>query len=469
MTDALVGPVERFIDELTPLLGVVTAALDKKLGDEELRHDIALEAFNLTAAFVDSDGLHTDDELWAMINAFAGRLDTELYKATPQDVRKAGLIAGKRDYLTGASVLFDILVGADRRNGTKHARVYYDRALAIAFTVASIDAHTSETELNAIERFRGMLLDAMAASPGPGAPGSPTAATAQPTDVTGPAVAPPEQDAPPRTLEDLMAELDGLVGLEGVKREVRLLTDLMRVEQLRRERGLTVLESSHHLVFTGNPGTGKTTVARVLAQIYRTLGVVARGHLVETERSQLVAGFVGQTAMKVRAVFDSAEQGVLLIDEAYALLRGSESDFGKEAIDTVVKLAEDRRDTVVVILAGYPEEMDALLDFNPGMRSRFPRHVHFPDYTDDELVRIFEFQGTKVPYTLDTEARAKVLDFFKSVPRARGFGNGRLARNLFEEALARQASRLVDVKDATDEQLNTLVAADIPGPGELPQ
>ncbi|MCI0344974.1 MAG: AAA family ATPase, partial [Chloroflexi bacterium] len=235
------------------------------------------------------------------------------------------------------------------------------------------------------------------------------------------------------------------------------------------ERGLTVLESSHHLVFTGNPGTGKTTVARVLAQIYRTLGVVARGHLVETERSQLVAGFVGQTAMKVRAVFDSAEQGVLLIDEAYALLRGSESDFGKEAIDTVVKLAEDRRDTVVVILAGYPEEMDALLDFNPGMRSRFPRHVHFPDYTDDELVRIFEFQGTKVPYTLDTEARAKVLDFFKSVPRARGFGNGRLARNLFEEALARQASRLVDVKDATDEQLNTLVAADIPGPGELPQ
>jgi SpoVK/Ycf46/Vps4 family AAA+-type ATPase len=274
---------------------------------------------------------------------------------------------------------------------------------------------------------------------------------------------------PPRPIEELLAELDALIGLAEVKREVHLVTNLLRVQQIRRERNLPVLEASRHLVFTGNPGTGKTTVARLLAQIYRTLGVVERGHLVETDRSGLVAGFVGQTAGKVVAAFDRADQGVLLIDEAYSLTRGGESDFGREAIDMVVKLVEDRRDRLVVILAGYPDEMEELIDANPGMRSRFPKTIYFPDYSDDELLAIVESLGAAGRYHLDDGARGAVRAWFAAQPRTAGFGNGRLARNLFEAAVANQASRLVAIERPTDEQLTTLTADDIAGPADAPE
>jgi len=263
-------------------------------------------------------------------------------------------------------------------------------------------------------------------------------------------------------LEELHAELDRLIGLSGVKAEVKLVTDLIRVQAMRRERDLPVTESGRHLVFTGNPGTGKTTVARLLAQIYRTLGVVEKGHLVETDRSGLVAGFVGQTALKVQEVFTRALGGVLLIDEAYALARGREGDFGMEAVDTLVKLIEDHRDEVVVIAAGYPDEMAAFVEANPGLRSRFPRTIHFPDYSTDELVAIFDQLAAKAEYRLDDEARAALRRALDAAPRDRGFGNGRLARNLFEQAVAAQASRIVEIGEPTDAQLVTLEAADIP-------
>jgi SpoVK/Ycf46/Vps4 family AAA+-type ATPase len=286
-----------------------------------------------------------------------------------------------------------------------------------------------------------------------------TAATTAPA-----ADATPVVDERPRPIEDLLSELDHLVGLAGVKAEVRLVTNLLRVQKLRLERHLPVSEQSRHLVFTGNPGTGKTTVARLVSQIYRTLGVVSRGHLVETDRSGLVSGYVGQTALKVTAVFDQADQGVLLIDEAYALARGGENDFGREAIDTIVKLIEDRRASVVVIAAGYTDEMGAFIDANPGLRSRFPKTIQFPDYSDDELWSIFEHLGNDAGYRCDAAAESKVRAWLAAQPRDKGFGNARLARNLFEDAVARQASRIVAMDAPTDVDLTTLVAADIPDP-----
>jgi energy-coupling factor transporter ATP-binding protein EcfA2 len=377
--------------------------------------------------------------------------------------------------------MFEILLGIDRREGTRHARRYYDGAMRIAHTVASLDLHSSRTELLTIERYRGMLLDAMRRSAVPPAPpGAPGSGDGRPEATTGrsPASGTPageqeghaedEELPPPRPLEELLAELDGLVGMHAVKQEVKLVANLIQVQNLRKARNLPVLESSRHLVFTGNPGTGKTTVARLLAQIYRTLGVVERGHLVETDRAGLVAGYVGQTAPKVVAAFDEADEGVLLIDEAYALVRGGENDFGREAIDTIVKLVEDRRDRVVVIVAGYPEEMATFVDANPGLRSRFPTTIFFPDYSTDELVQIFDSLCARHHYRADDAARAAVRVWLDAQPRVKGFGNGRLVRNLFEHAVSRQAGRVVAVADPTDEQLVTLTAEDIPPVGEGP-
>jgi SpoVK/Ycf46/Vps4 family AAA+-type ATPase len=250
-----------------------------------------------------------------------------------------------------------------------------------------------------------------------------------------------------------------------VKAEVRLVTNLIQVQNLRRKRNLPVADSSRHLIFTGNPGTGKTTVARLLAQIYRTLGVVEKGHLVETDRSQLVAGFVGQTAIQVRKVVEGSLGGVLLVDEAYALARGDERDFGQEAIDTLVKLVEDHRDDLVVIAAGYPDEMGDFVESNPGLRSRFPKTIAFPDYSTDELVAIFVSMADRSAYRCTPEAVEHLRRWFEAQPREKGFGNARLARNLFEASVARQASRVVAVTDPTDEQLMSLTPADV---GSLP-
>ena len=222
-----------------------------------------------------------------------------------------------------------------------------------------------------------------------------------------------------------------------------------------------MVDSTKHLIFSGNPGTGKTTVGRLLARIYRSLGVVEKGQLVEVDRSGLVVGFVGQTATRVTEVFDSADGGVLLIDEAYSLTRGGEKDFGREAIDAVVKNVEDRRDSMVVILAGYPKEMAELVATNPGFQSRFPKTIHFPDYSDEELVAILGLIARKGHYDLTDDATEAAAAWFGSHQRGRGFGNGRLARNLFEAAVSRHANRLVDVDAPSDAELTTLEAVDI--------
>jgi len=266
----------------------------------------------------------------------------------------------------------------------------------------------------------------------------------------------------------VLAELDGLVGLAPVKAEVKLVTNLLRVERLRTERGLPVVEHSRHLVFTGNPGTGKTTVARLLAEVYRSLGVVEKGQLIETDRSGLVAGYIGQTATKVKEVFASALGGVLLIDEAHALARGEDRDFGHEAIDMIVKLMEDHRDEVVLIVAGYPAQMADFLDANPGLRSRFPKTIYFDDYSNEELGRIFDDMAARAHYIPTDQARQALQDHLACIPHTQGFGNARLVRNLFEAAVANQASRVVELAEVTDQALVALEAADIPAPEPAP-
>lgn len=451
----LAEAVDRFVEGVGEALQ--RAALGTSVDSARLHRDATVEAFNLATACVDTDARQTDDELWALIAAFS-RHDLISAAATPENLRDASLVDGRRSWLTQPSDLFRTLGDVDRTRGTELARRYYDEAMALAHMVASLDRYPSQDELAAIVAFQRLLLASLPPRPAP-APASTSVGTQ--TTSTPPVQAPPSPAAPPEPLEDLLAELEALIGLDAVKEEVRLLSALLRVQKLREARGLPVVDSTKHLVFSGNPGTGKTTVARLLARIYRTLGVVVRGHLTEVDRAGLVAGFVGQTATKVGEVFEAADGGVLLIDEAYSLIRGGEKDFGREAIDAIVKQVEDRRDSLVVILAGYPKEMAELVAANPGFRSRFPKTILFPDYTDFELLRILQLTTEKSGYALTPEASGAALAWFGSHDRGHGFGNGRLARNLFEGAVARHAQRLTDVKDPTDQQLTVLEVHDI--------
>lgn len=455
MDRGLTRAVERFVGDVGGSLR--TAAAGTTVDADQVAKDAMLEAFNLCVAFIDVDGRQTDDELWALVAAFAehGHLRGV---STPDSLRKSSLVVGTATWLTKTSDVFETLRQVDEARGTRLARSYYDAAMTLAHTVASLDQYPSEVELKAIVAYQRLLLAALPSAK-PRQASEAAAGTGDGSEATTAEEAPPDEPAEP--LEDLLAELDELIGLNAVKEEVRLLSALLRVQRLREERSLPVVDKTKHLIFSGNPGTGKTTVARLLARIYRSLEVVARGHLTEVDRGGLVAGFVGQTATKVAEVFEKADGGVLLIDEAYSLTRGGERDFGREAIDAVVKQVEDRRDSMVVILAGYPKEMADLVATNPGFQSRFPRTILFPDYDDDELVAILGLIAGSGTYHLTDEASEAAKAWFGSHRRGRGFGNGRLARNLFEAAVARHATRLIEVDAPTDEQLTILEAIDI--------
>ena len=389
---------------------------------------------------------------------------------------------GVADYdLFQPPAFFAALRDYDRRKGTTLARRFTDQLTLLLLLFAAVDGVVSEAEAGFVNACSDTLL---ALCERDGLSGDRPAlkadefvthvpAPAQPPTEVVPAAEQEETPLPESepTLEDLLAELDGLCGLEQVKQDVKSLINLVKVRRLREEAGLPVPPMSLHLVFLGNPGTGKTTVARLLAKLYHAIGVLPKGQLVEVDRSGLVAGFVGQTALKTQEVIQKAIGGVLFIDEAYALVnQDNGNDFGREAVEVLLKNMEDHRKDLVVIVAGYSQLMEKFIHSNPGLESRFNKYFYFEDYDGAQLFTILQSMCDKNGYVLTPEgealARRELMDLYED--RDENFGNARDVRNLFEQAVARQSDRVARLEAPTREQLMELRPEDLTEPGVAP-
>lgn len=270
----------------------------------------------------------------------------------------------------------------------------------------------------------------------------------------------PEND----TLEIVLEELNSLIGMEEIKKSVVDLTNFLKVQKIREEKGLKTSKNALHSVFMGPPGTGKTTVARLIGRIYKHLGYLKSGHVVETDRAGLVAGYVGQTAIKTEEIIQKAHEGVLFIDEAYALSSGGFNDFGQEAIEILLKRMEDKRGELVVVVAGYPDEMEDFIQSNPGLQSRFNRYFKFDHFSPEALLNIFKMYTYKADFNLTEDAEEKLTEIIERVheKRHKSFGNARTMRNLFEKIIENQANRIVEVTPVTKELLMIITEADVP-------
>ncbi|MBN1798679.1 MAG: AAA family ATPase [Spirochaetales bacterium] len=362
----------------------------------------------------------------------------------------------------------DYLIEIDKDNGSNH----HDKIRTLFFNfvqcLIKADGRITESEIEIEEKLNGIIFQKHKVSLTEKGPAKKKAPVKKELSKKKLKQKPAEEQ---ETLESVMKKINDLVGMKNIKKEINTLVNLIKIRKAREERGLPVSKTSLHAVFYGPPGTGKTTIARLLGKVYKTMGLLTKGHIIETDRAGLVAGYVGQTAIQVNEVVEQALDGILFIDEAYALKPrgGSGNDFGQEAIETILKRMEDQRERLVVIVAGYPDEMKEFIESNPGLKSRFSRYFYFKDYKPEELIKIFAIFCKNAAYKITKHARTKLLELLKTLyaEKDRTFGNGRLVRNIFEKVIENQANRLVKITPLTEEILSTIQKADVPTRKEL--